>query len=75
MALKDQLIWGPTGNGAYFSFEWTATQNVSQRTSTVKWKLYGRGRYTSPTRIASNYFLKIDGSTVASFDKSVNWLE
>lgn len=70
MALKGQLIWGPTGNGAYFSFEWTATQNKTARTSTVSWKLYGRGRSSSPTWIASNYYLSINGSEVSSFTDS-----
>lgn len=70
MALSGKLIWGPTGNGAYFSFEWTATQNISARTSTVSWKMYGRGRSSSPTYIASNYYLYINGSTVSSFTSS-----
>lgn len=70
MALKGQLIWGPTGNGAYYSFEWTATQNTSTRTSKVYWKLYGRGRSSRPTWIASNYHLSIDGDEVSSFTDS-----
>ena len=70
MALSGQLIWGPIGNGAYFSFEWAANQNTSTRTSTISWKMYGRGRYSSPTYIASNYYLYINGSTVSSFTNS-----
>ena len=70
MALSGQLIWGPISNGAYFSFEWTATQNTTARTSTVSWNMYGRGRSSSPTYIASNYYLSIDGSEVSALTGS-----
>ena len=70
MALSGQLIWGPISNGAYFSFEWTAKQNITARTSTVSWKMYGRGRSSSPTYIASNYHLSIDGSEVSALTGS-----
>lgn len=70
MALSGQLIWGPTGNGAYFSFEWTATQNTNSRTSTISWKMYGRGRSSSPTYIASNYYLSVDGSQISALTGS-----
>ena len=70
MALKGQLIWGPTDNGAYFSFEWTATQNVTARKATINWKMYGRGRSSSPTYIASNYHLSINGSEISALTGS-----
>lgn len=70
MALSGQLIWGPISNGAYFSFEWTATQDPSSRTSTVSWKMYGRGRSSSPTYIASNYYLSVDGNNISELTGS-----
>ena len=70
MALSGQLIWGPISNGAYFSFEWTATQNSSSRTSTISWKMYGRGRSSSPTYIASNYYLSVDGKQISALEGS-----
>lgn len=70
MALSGSLVWGPISNGAYFSFEWTATQNTTARTSTVSWKMYGRGRSSSPTYIASNYHLSINGSEVSALTGS-----
>lgn len=48
-------------NGAYWSFEWTSTA-TDVGVSKVSWKLYARGRSTSPTQYYTKIILYINGN-------------
>jgi uncharacterized repeat protein (TIGR02543 family) len=55
--------------GAHYSFEWTATQKSSGVT-TVSWKLWGRGRYVSPTQLWHRIRCSVtyNGTTTSLYD-------
>lgn len=44
--------------GAHYSFEWTAKKK-SAATTTVSWKLYSRGRYSTPSQLWHNIYAKV----------------
>ena len=54
-----------TGNyqGRYLSLTWTATQNIANNTSTIKWTLKGAGNATSSWYRAGPFQVTINGVT------------
>lgn len=53
-------------NGRYIQFTWTATQDVTNNKSTIKWTLKGAGNADVSWYKAGNFKVVIDGSTVYS---------
>lgn len=62
--LNTGTLNGNSCAGAYYSFEWTSSVK-SAGVTTVSWKLYGRGRTSSPTLLENEIYLDvvINGTT------------
>lgn len=65
MALSGSFNTTAYNGVRYLTFSWTATQNVTNNTSTISWKLVGAGTGTG-YYMAGNFKVVINGETVYS---------
>lgn len=70
MALSGSLKSSTYGSMGLI-FSWTATQNVTNNTSTIKWNVKSYGRESNFYYMAGAFKFTIDGSTVYSSDDRI----